>query len=156
MTIKGSCIYISRILLTYVSINGIVYIIKLDRQARIPITGVIMTKNKIKEFTSLYAYNRAQGLQHVRALHVTHDRIVMKYAFMTQAALMASLLVSCAIVLLTPWFAHASGMERIHALGWFMVGGMVLSAYFPFKAKSGALWSIYGVIAALVAVLVLL
>lgn len=115
-----------------------------------------MTKNEIKEFTSLYAYNRAQGLQHIRALHITRDRIVMKYAFMTQAALGSSLFLSCAIVLLTPWFAHASGMERIHALGWFMLGGVVLSAYFPFKAKSGALWSIYGIIVALVAVLVFL
>lgn len=115
-----------------------------------------MSEKELKEFTARYEYNRAAGLEHDKAMTVTRDSVVMKYAFMTQMALGVSLLLSFAAVLMTPWFAHSSGMERLHALGWFMAGGMVLSAYFPYKAKSAALWSIYGVTIALVAVLVFL
>lgn len=115
-----------------------------------------MSEKSVQEFTSLYAYNRAAGLEHNQAMRVSNDRIVMKYAFMLQAALIASFFVSFGVVLLTPWFAHAGGMERIHAAGWMLMGGAVLSAYFPFKAKSIALWSIYGVIVTLVGVMIFL
>lgn len=115
-----------------------------------------MSGNQIDTFTSLYVYGRAQGLQHEEAMSATRHRVVMKYAFMTKVALVASLIASFGIVLTTPWFAHAGGMERIHAVGWMMMVTMVLIAYFPFKAKSGILWGVYGVIAILVAALAFL
>lgn len=115
-----------------------------------------MSEKDTQKFAALYEYNRAAGLEHDTAMRASNSHFVMKYAFMLQAVLLASFFVSFAIVLLMPWFAHAGGMERIHAAGWMLMGGTALGAYFPFKAKSVALWSLYGCVVALVAVLIFL
>lgn len=92
------------------------------------------------ELDSLFAYNKARGLTDDEAAREAHATRVMRYAFLTQLLLGGALLLSAFLVTSTPWFANASGAERMNIMGWCVLGAMAFSGYLAFKAKSAALW----------------
>lgn len=102
-----------------------------------------MSKNATG-FDILHAYYSAAGESDIEAARHARRTVVSRYVSMAFTTLMTFAIIGVIVITSVPMFALAGTVDRMHTFGWYMFAALVVTAYFPYKAKFIGFWIAYG------------
>jgi len=104
----------------------------------------------------LYEYNLAAGMEPRVAARDARAKFVILQVVWFKLCMLLIVMSSFAFVVANPAYTHVSGLGRLNVIGWMTLVGLVLTTYFPLKARSRAFWGTYVVILGIVVWLITL